>query len=215
MPSFLATEFLLETLNVDQEQVTRLDYRGKGWPGWMTIETRDGIGKALPYPEYWGTFLPYFFPYRCLLCTDVVAELADISLGDAWLTRFKDEARGMSVIVSRNAKGGEALAASVCAGAIDLVRLPSSDVVRSQASAYALKRGSFTARTQVSKILGKKVPSYGRSSPDASLLDYIRFSLFLVPMAMARKRVRWSLFRGYLWLLQQGSRLKRSVFSGY
>jgi coenzyme F420 hydrogenase subunit beta len=215
MPSFLATEFLLETLHIDKKQVTRLDYRGRGWPGQMTLETRDGLRKVLPYPEYWGVFLSYFFPYRCLLCTDVVAEVADLSLGDAWLTRFKDETRGMSIIVSRNAKAEEALFESARAGAIDLARLPSGDVVRSQASAYAVKRSCFTARTQISKIVGKKVPSYGRSSPDASLSDYIRFSLFLVPMAMARKRVRWSLFRGYLWLLQQGSRLKRSVFSGY
>lgn len=49
--------------------------------------------------DMWGTGL--FKSRACDFCTDVMTELADISLGDAWLPEYKQDGMGNSVIVTR------------------------------------------------------------------------------------------------------------------
>ncbi len=50
--------------------------------------------------DMWGTGL--FKNNACDFCDDVTAELADISLGDAWLSPYKYDGRGTNVIVTRS-----------------------------------------------------------------------------------------------------------------
>lgn len=49
--------------------------------------------------DMWGTGL--FKSKACEFCTDVVTELADISLGDAWLDQYRQDGLGNSIIVTR------------------------------------------------------------------------------------------------------------------
>jgi coenzyme F420 hydrogenase subunit beta len=50
--------------------------------------------------DMWGTGL--FKSNACDFCDDVTTELADISLGDAWLEPFSNDGSGTSVIISRS-----------------------------------------------------------------------------------------------------------------
>lgn len=50
--------------------------------------------------DMWGTGL--FKSKACDFCDDVTTELADISLGDAWLAPYNKEGEGTSVIVTRS-----------------------------------------------------------------------------------------------------------------
>lgn len=50
--------------------------------------------------DMWGTGL--FKSRACDFCDDVTTELADISLGDAWLAPYNKEGEGTSVIVTRS-----------------------------------------------------------------------------------------------------------------
>lgn len=50
--------------------------------------------------DMWGT--GYFKANACDFCTDVGAELADISLGDAWIDPYKKEGMGNSVVITRS-----------------------------------------------------------------------------------------------------------------
>lgn len=50
--------------------------------------------------DMWGTGL--FKNNACDFCDDVTAELADISLGDAWLSPYKNDGKGTNVIVTRS-----------------------------------------------------------------------------------------------------------------
>ena len=50
--------------------------------------------------DMWGT--GFFKANACDFCDDVVTELADISLGDAWLEPYSKDGRGTSVIVTRS-----------------------------------------------------------------------------------------------------------------
>ena len=81
-PSTQATLDLLTRLGADPGGVAAIHYRGKGWPGHFTVTMRDGRPPvSIPYMEAWG-FLQKYRPYRCYLCPDATAELADISCGD-------------------------------------------------------------------------------------------------------------------------------------
>lgn len=99
-PSFKATEFLLERLGVDPDEVKSIRYRGEGWPGSLRVETESGA--ILLLPEYWGSgFGQLFVPERCRLCVDHMAELSDISFADPWLKEFEDEKKGRTLIIQR------------------------------------------------------------------------------------------------------------------
>jgi coenzyme F420 hydrogenase subunit beta len=50
--------------------------------------------------DMWGT--GYFKSHACDFCTDVASELADISLGDAWIDPYKNDGSGTSVIITRS-----------------------------------------------------------------------------------------------------------------
>ena len=90
----MGTDVILRKLKLTGTQVSKLTYRGHGWPGYLTAETNDGGHYSLPYAgsfrSYYPVFDSYFFvPWRCLFCQDHFNTLADISLGDAWLPEFK------------------------------------------------------------------------------------------------------------------------------
>lgn len=99
-PSFKATEFLLEKLGVNKNEVKSIKYRGEGWPGSLKIETT--TGQILLLPEYWGSgFGQLFIPPRCRRCSDHMAELSDMSFADPWLREFEGESIGKTLIVLR------------------------------------------------------------------------------------------------------------------
>jgi len=106
------TKFLLKKEGIPYEEVESISYRGCGWPGGMKIKLEWGKEIFLPLDYYWKTyFTSYLFtPYRCLLCNDVSAELADISLGDAWLPNLKKrDSLGVSKIITRTELGEKLL----------------------------------------------------------------------------------------------------------
>ena len=101
--SFLGTECQLKRMEVKKEEVTKLDYRGEGWPGSMTIQLKNKQRKLSELHYYYDSKFGSFVPWRCTLCNDSACELADISFGDAWLPEVKKGDKvGTSIVVSRN-----------------------------------------------------------------------------------------------------------------
>lgn len=126
------------------------------------VNTRDLIGGN------WGHGL---FKYRaCDYCDDVIAETADIAIGDAWLPEFMDDHAGRSVLVVRNAVIHDILQSAAAAGALQLTSVSPDTVVQSQAGGirhrneglaqrlYDDRRiGLYTPRKRVSPALAKDV----------------------------------------------------------
>lgn len=158
--NFFGTKFLLRRTNIKEDDVVKLDYRGKGWPGGMTIKLRNGSEKFLPSQFYWDHFFaPFFFtPLRCTLCSDQTNELADISLGDAWLPELMKNNKGESIIITRTKVGEKILRKAKQKGKIMVTRVDSNEVIRSQRSSLYFKKKGLMARMSVMKLLGKKVP---------------------------------------------------------
>ena len=155
-PNFLGTEFLLNKLRIKKEDVKNLSYRGEGWPGSMKVSLESGE-LLLLLPDYWGGLfgLNFFTPARCLLCSDGICELADISFGDAWLPELSDDKIGKSIIVSKNEIGEKLLQAMKLKNKIELNETSAKKVIQSQAGMLYFKKKNLNARSKLFKAVPK------------------------------------------------------------
>ncbi|QEW23941.1 coenzyme F420-reducing hydrogenase subunit beta (plasmid) [Marinibacterium anthonyi] len=80
--------------------------------------------------DMWGTGL--FKSRACDFCTDVLTELADISLGDAWLQDYKGDGLGNSVVITRSPLAEAIVRDGIAAGELTLEEVPMRRIVQSQ-----------------------------------------------------------------------------------
>lgn len=154
-PNFWGTKLLLHKLKVREDEIIKLDYRGEGYPGSMKISKKSG--ELLLLPDYWGFIGTYFFyPTRCLMCSDEVCELADISFGDAWLPELSDDKIGTSIIVSKNEIGEKILQLMKLKNKIELTEVGVKKVIQSQVEMLYFKKKNLNARSKLFKV----VPNY-------------------------------------------------------
>jgi coenzyme F420 hydrogenase subunit beta len=206
-PTFLATTYLLEKMNLKKEDVKKIDYRGEGWPGRISVTLKNGEKKSVKYfdPYYWGhVFNSYFFTSRCILCNDKVCELSDISFGDAW--HQSNSKIGESIVVSRNKIGEELLRKAAENREIDLKRINNRNVLESQ-GLYLVKR-RHKARILVFKKLGKEVPTYNQKILESKPSDYAAALLSYLRLSISSKPQLWRLLDIYPFLMThiKGSR---------
>ena len=123
-------------------QLTSIDFRGK-LPGTRANEKGVCIrGRSGPTPvaktgivqEFFGTnYGQGLFKYKaCDYCDDVLAETADIVVGDAWLPPYVEDGRGTSVVVVRHPELLALVEEGIAAGRLDLHHLSADEVARSQ-----------------------------------------------------------------------------------
>lgn len=104
---FYGTELLLDS--VDGNKLKKLAFRGNGWPGGFYAEDVNSKKYFVPFKKYFS-LVRFFLPKFCLICDDSFNELADISLGDAWLPNLeKQRNQGINLIISRNEKSEDIL----------------------------------------------------------------------------------------------------------
>lgn len=191
--NFLGTEFLLQAMNIKKEHIKKIDYRGRGWPGDMSIELKKGNKIFIPRSKYYDSRFGAFVPVRCTLCSDHVCELADISFGDAWLPELTNDQLGTSIIISRNKAGEDFLQKTVAHGIINLTKVNESKVMQSQGMFRAKKR-DLRARIFLFRLLKKKIPVYYNQTllkPDFG--SYLRAMWGYFWIFIASKRYLWPL----------------------
>jgi len=182
--NFFGTEFLLKKLGIIREQIAEIDYRGLGWPGSMLIKLRDHSSLSIPYvgkwSAYWPVFSSFFFsPKRCTMCPDETNELADVSLGDAWLPELRHERNGVSIAVARTKNGEEILNLACSAGVIFLKPIECDRVKRSQADPLKFKKNDFRTRLAMVESAGMKIPDFkSKRNSSHGLSSFVR-SLFV------------------------------------
>lgn len=181
-PNFWGIKLLLEKLKIRENEVIKLDYRGEGWPGYMKISKKEGE-LLLLLPDYWSFIGTYFFyPTRCLMCTDAVCELADISFGDAWLPELSNDKIGTSLVISRSETGEEVLRNTKSKNEAELSAVNSNRIIQSQSGVLYLKKKGFSTF----KRLFKHTPEYkGQKNVDLDP-DIIDHLLFLFPYLNSR-----------------------------
>lgn len=195
--NFLGTEFLLSKLGIKKEDVEKINYRGEGWPGMMTLSLKRG--KKVSVPALSGLFglvhQAYFFtPTRCITCLDQTCELADISFGDAWLPEFADEKTGISIIMSRTKLGEEILRDAVSKGWIILNKTTRNKVVFSQRSALCFKKTS-KEKLLGTRLLHRSIPNYNVNLLKPSVLSNFFSALVCFSILVSENKILRNLLK--------------------
>ncbi|QHG15280.1 Coenzyme F420 hydrogenase/dehydrogenase, beta subunit C-terminal domain [Nostoc sp. ATCC 53789] len=120
------------------------------------------------YVSDWGLG---FFKYKaCDYCDDVVAETADISIGDAWLPQYTQDSQGTNVVVVRNPVLYHLLEQARISGRLRLEVLDPEEVVKSQIAGFRHRHDGLAYRLFLTDNKGEWRPPK-RVKPKANHLD--------------------------------------------
>ena len=114
-----------------------------------------------------------FMLNACDYCDDVMAETADVSVGDAWLPEYRPDWRGTSIVVCRTDAVLARLRRGVDSGQLHLEPLAVSEVIRSQAGALRHRREALAYRLHLAAKSRQWHPRK-RVRPDRSALPLFR-----------------------------------------
>lgn len=157
-PTTEATEDAIRHLGIDPDEVTRVDYRGEGWPGEFRVETAAGHRASMSYAEAWGG-LTRQRQWRCLVCPDHTGEFADLSVGDPWYRPVGAGEAGRSLVVVRTERGRALLESALASGALDGTVLPLERLPESQPGLEST-RGAVWGRRVAMTLLGMPAPRF-------------------------------------------------------
>ncbi|MFH1601784.1 MAG: Coenzyme F420 hydrogenase/dehydrogenase, beta subunit C-terminal domain [Candidatus Shapirobacteria bacterium] len=200
--NFYATSFILKQLRLRSEEIREFQYRGEGWPGDITAIKKNGQVKKVSFFRVFKLFSIGFFNWeRCFLCPDLTNELADISLGDAWIPRLMKSKKGINVIISRTQAGQDL----VDRLKEDIFYKPVSPkaIVKSQKIKLFCKKDCHVLLAKVARILKLGVPVYNKRSESRirplsmiAVLSYLNsfFSNKFPKMFLGIPLFLWNLF---------------------
>jgi len=163
--TFKAAKYILKACNLTLDDVESIKFRGDGWPGELQIVTKGGCSFSYDYEDYMSIMHQYnfFTPKRCFLCCDLTAEFADISCGDAWLTEYKSDKIGKSMIIVRTTNGKKIVNEALNDLVIELDKIDGKKVIEAQSirfkKIYSRKKAHINEGAELFK---------------PTLLDYIR-----------------------------------------
>ncbi len=118
----------------------------------VTVKGKNNTGQKVElivnshsmYGTNWGLGL---FKYSaCDYCDDVVAETADISIGDAWLPRYEDDSSGTNIIIVRNSIIQNIIDKAIKVKDIKLENISVGDVIKSQLSGFRHRKEGLAYR---------------------------------------------------------------------
>jgi coenzyme F420 hydrogenase subunit beta len=184
--NFLGTEYLLKMINVRKQDVTKIEYRGKGWPGFMTVRLVSGNEVSVPMNKWYVIVGSRFFcPVRCMLCSDATSELSDISFGDAWLPELRNNHTGVSMVISRSRKGQKILEDAQSKGKIHIVKIDRDKVLESQKDILNFKKKSLAARLFLWRLADKSIPSHNSEFLRPGITSYVSSFLWYLAMSIS------------------------------
>lgn len=145
-----ATTVLLKKLGLKKEDVISLKYRSGRHPGGFLVNT--DYGSQFIDKHIYNILNPIFIPKRCLLCPDLMNELADISVGDIWMKEFSD---GWSSVIIRTPIGMEAVSKAYKNGWINCKKLRYDDLLSSHRHLIQFKKEAIHARMSIINLKPK------------------------------------------------------------
>jgi len=115
----------------------------------VTAQTAQGIlTQTVPAAELFGSDWGLgFFKYKaCDYCDDICAEVADISVGDAWLEKYVRDSGGTSIAIVRHPMMLDLLTSGLEQKRLVLEPLAPQSIVESQASGFRHRRAALAYR---------------------------------------------------------------------
>jgi coenzyme F420 hydrogenase subunit beta len=194
--NFEGTELLLRKFRVEKDDVASFEYRGCGRPSLMSIRLKNGRSLRFRFNRswkaYWNAFSPFLFtPIRCIMCPDQFNELADVSVGDAWLPEFERGDFCESVLITRTAIAEEMLVMMKSEKELSLIHISPEKVRESQAFSLNFKKRELSGRLAFLRAFGKKTPNLNPRPSSSNFLAkidaFLYYSRFLIS---SNKRLR-------------------------
>lgn len=158
------TDFLAQSAGCVGEYLEP-EYRVKNASSFASdykFSCRDKYGERIHVVEMhklgdmWGTGL--FKSNACDYCDDVMTELADISLGDAWIKPYNQEGLGNSVIITRSKLADELIKKGLEENELNLDTISLAAVKSSQQGSFNHRHKGLLYRIRHAQKLGLKVP---------------------------------------------------------
>lgn len=110
--------------------------------------------------DMWGTGL--FKSRACDFCTDVMTELADISLGDAWLPEYKQDGMGNSVVVTRSLLADQIIRQGILDGELECKEVSADVAARTQSGGFNHKQKAVKFRVLSEELYGDRQTPFVR-----------------------------------------------------
>lgn len=154
---------------VHPDNLSRIDFRTKleseeannyGITVQGKVQNKLKIITSLPirqlYGIDWGLGL---FKYKaCDYCDDVVAETADLSIGDAWLPNYVKDAKGTNIVIVRKKELNDIIRKACNSNRLVLEKIDQGLIVKSQMAGFRHRRESLAFRLKCADEQGKWRP---------------------------------------------------------
>lgn len=106
--------------------------------------------------DMWGTGL--FKSNACDFCSDVTTELADISLGDAWLPEYRSDGMGNSIVITRSRLAESIIQQGILNQALVIDSVTEDAIIRSQKPSFLHRQDAINFRIRIRKLKRMMVP---------------------------------------------------------
>lgn len=169
-PSVNAQEALLDRMGCSLNNCFSITYRGNGWPGYTTVNAKDGNTYKLEYNTSWGKYLGRDIRNICRFCMDGTGDAADIVCADFWYLDKNQkpdfsEHEGRNIAIARTKIGENVLSQAIKKGRL----IEESDFTNDFDRFHLYQPHQFKRKKTMKsmilgmKLCGKKTPKYSRS----------------------------------------------------
>jgi coenzyme F420 hydrogenase subunit beta len=101
----------------------------------------------------------WFTPRACNFCDDIFAELADVTLMDAWLPEYISDSQGTNLLIVRSKLIQGVISDGIKNNSIVVDEIPIDKVIKSQPGVIDVKRKQLAYRLHMAQRKGLKIPS--------------------------------------------------------
>jgi len=165
LPNKFYTEYLAEVSGIRADDISSVNYRVKkntsraGNYKFQASSKTTQPGSELAFSDIsniWGA--GYFGMNACNFCDDVFAELADVTVMDAWLPEYENDVKGNSLIILRNKQLLSILQGGIKEKTCRMSPILGSQVAKSQNGVTFHKKKLLEARLFWAYSKGLKIP---------------------------------------------------------
>jgi coenzyme F420 hydrogenase subunit beta len=181
------TDLVIQKLTPRNATLSKFRYRQGHWRGSMSAEFNNGTQVVKPFSFFSDYQNLYFFcQQKCLHCNDHTGYSSDISIGDIWSLRMKENPIKHNAVITRTSVGDTAFQRTVNAGEITASQVSIEEICEGQARSLPFHYNT-SARAKAGKLLGIKIKD------------------------TVHEQVHWNEFLG-AWIVLINERLSRTSF---
>ena len=151
------TEMVVKKLAPKRAKLTEFRYRQGHWRGELHAAFSNGTKVVKPF-SYFSDYqnLYFFCQQKCHHCIDQTGYDGDISVGDIWSLRMKNELIKHNAVIIRNDTGKTAFESVTNARKLIAKEEPMEEICEGQARSLPVHY-NISARARVGKLLGIKI----------------------------------------------------------